>query len=369
MEYVAYKFRLYPTHEQQVFFQKSFGCIRKVWNLMLQQFLQTGRLVGYAYFKRMSEFSYLAEVDSLGLANVKMNLQQALLNHKKNPSCFGMPRFKSKKLARKSYTTNKLSHNNIRLSEKYLRLPKVGLVRCKRHRSVPENYVLKSVTVSCNAAGQYYASILFTYELEQLGKTIDVAKSIGFDYKSDGLIVDSNGGVLGSPKYYRRAERRLAKQQRKLARKQKDSKNHEKQRKIVARLHLHVFNQRKNFLHVKSAEITNRYDIICIEDLNMKSLANKGFGNGKATLDNGFGMFATMLAYKSLRKGKKLIKIDKWFPSSQLCSTCGHKESRVRDLRIRKWTCSVCGALHDRDLNAAKNILSEGLRLYANGCQ
>lgn len=370
MNYIAYRFRLYPNKQQRVFFTKSFGCMRKIWNLLLQQFMETRILVTPKFFKAM--FPYLKEVDSLGLTNVRMQLKQALKNHAVNPKHFGEPRFKKKHACRDSYTTNNQhasdGHPTIYLSERYLKLPKIGLVRCKRHRSIPDTYVLKSVTVSCNAAGHYYASVLFAYEEEQSNKIIDVTKAVGFDYKSDGLIVSSEGQTKGSPKYYRKSEKRLVKQQQKLSRKHKDSQNWEKQRIRLAKLHEHVTNQRKNFLHQLSAEITNQYDVICIESLNMQTLANNGFGNGKATLDNGFGMFVDMLRYKCERKGKVFIQVDKWFPSSQLCNICGSKHSFVKDLRIRRWTCPDCGMVHDRDLNAARNIKQEGLRLYALSC-
>lgn len=361
MENVAYVFRLYPTIEQMVFFAKSFGCMRNYWNLALAEYKQTKSLVGPAKFK--SAYPYLKEVDSLGLANVWKDLKQALQRHFANPKHFGMPRFKSKKFCKDSYTTNN-QHGTVSLTKKYIRLPKIGLVRCKVHRKIPDTYTLKSATISCNKAGQYHVSVLFVYEPENVSKTIDVLKSVGLDYKSDGLIVDSNGITNGSPKYYRKAEKKLGKLQRRLSRKQKGSANREKQRVFVAKLHQHIANQRKDFLHKLSAEKTNQYDVICVESLNMKTLANCSFHNGKATLDNGYGQFLCMLEYKCKQKGKVFVKVDKWYPSSQTCSCCGYKNPLVKDLKVRQWECPVCGAVHDRDVNAARNIQQEGLRLY-----
>jgi len=194
-------------------------------------------------------------------------------------------------------------------------------------------------------------------------------KAVGFDYKSDGLLTSSDGETVGSPKYYRKGLKKQAKLQRQLSRKtgsQKGdtpSKNYLKAKQKYAKHAHHVTNQRKDFLHKLSREITNRYDIVCVEDLDFKAMSNKGFGNGKATLDNGAGMLYRFLEYKLSREGKIFLKVDKWFPSSQMCSCCGHREPALKDLSVRSWTCPSCGSEHDRDINAARNILNEGLRM------
>ena len=192
---------------------------------------------------------------------------------------------------------------------------------------------------------------------------VDESRVLGLDYKSDGLYKDSNGDLAGMPKFFRKAQKRLAKLQKKLKNKEKGSKNYEKQLRKVAKLYVHVANQRRDYLQKLSTAITKQYDYIMVEDLNMRAMANKGFGNGKATMDNGFGMFQVMLAYKLKRKGGKLVVIDKWFPSSQLCNVCGYKNKKVKNLNVHSWICPVCGTEHDRDENAAINILIEGLRI------
>ena len=164
-------------------------------------------------------------------------------------------------------------------------------------------------------------------------------------------------------KFFQKAQKRLVKRQRKLKNKDIHSKNYQKQLKKIAKLYVHTADQRKDFLHKKSAAITKQYDYVVVEDLNMRSMANKGFGNGKATLDNGYGMFLTMLEYKLHNKGGKLEKVDRWFPSSQLCSCCGFQNQEVKKLNVRTWICPKCGSIHDRDLNAAVNIKNEGLRI------
>lgn len=197
-------------------------------------------------------------------------------------------------------------------------------------------------------------------------KEIDKSQIIGLDYKSNGLYMDSDGNCADMPKFFQKAQKRLAIAQRRLSRKkgslknEKKSKNYIKQLKKVNRVHTHISNQRKDFLHKKSTEIANRYDAVCVEDLDMKAIANKGFGNGKATMNNGYGMFLTMLDYKLARQGKKLVRVDKWFPSSQLCSCCGHKQKM--SLKVRTYNCPECGNRMDRDINAAINIRNEGMK-------
>ena len=194
------------------------------------------------------------------------------------------------------------------------------------------------------------------------------SQALGLDYKSDGLYVDSNGNTASMPKWFRDSQAKLKKEQRKLRNKvgsQKgETKSHGylKQLQKVRKLHEHIANQRLDYLHKESTRLAVQYDAILIEDLNMKAIANKGFGNGKATLDNGWGMFTTMLDYKMAERGKRLQKIDRWYPSSQTCSVCGCVNEDVKNLNIRKWTCPHCGAEHNRDVNAALNIKQEGVR-------
>lgn len=194
-------------------------------------------------------------------------------------------------------------------------------------------------------------------------------QALGLDYKSDGLYVDSNGNVADMPHWFRLSQSKLKKEQRKLRNKvgsQKgEAKSHGylKQLQKVQNQHEHIANQRLDFLHKESTRLADLYNTILIEDLDMKAIANKGFGNGKATLDNGWSMFTTMLDYKMAERGKHLQKIDKWYPSSQTCSVCGCINSETKNLNIRKWTCLECGTEHDRDINAAINIKQEGLRL------
>ena len=297
-------------------------------------------------------------MDSLALANAQMNLQTAYGNFFRSPK-IGFPKFKSKKSNQKSYTTNCVN-GNITVENYYIKLPKIGLVKLKQHRMIPSGYKLKSVTVSQTSSGKYYASVLFEYENQV--QEIEPKTFLGLDFSMHELYRDSNGDEPCYPRYYRQAEKRLKREQRKLSLMQKGSKNRDKQRIRVAKHHEKVANQRKDFLHKQSKQITNAYDCVCVEDLNMKAMS-QALQFGKSISDNGWGMFVTFLKYKLEEQGKKLVKVDKFFASSQICSCCGYKNTETKNLSIRAWDCPKCGTHHDRDINAAINIRNEGMRI------
>lgn len=359
----AYKFRIYPNEEQKIIFSKTFGCTRFIYNKMLSDkidyYKQTKQKLNNTPAQYKTEFEWLKEVDSLALANAQMNLQKAFTNFFTNPKS-GFPKFKSKHKNRKSYTTNN-QKGSITLENGYLKLPKiVDLIKVKQHRQIPEDYKIKSVTVSQTPSGKYYASILCEYENQV--QTAELKDFLGLDFSMKELYKDSNGNEPCYPRYYRQAEKRLKREQRKLSLMEKDSSNRNKQRIKVAKLHEKVANQRKDFLHKLSRQIANAYDCICIEDLNMKAMS-RSLHFGKSVSDNGWGMFTAFLKYKLEEQGKRLVKIDKFFASSQLCNVCGYKNTKTKDLSVRAWDCPNCGTHHDRDINAAINIRNEGMRL------
>lgn len=370
----AIKYRAYPTTEQSVMFAKTFGCCRKVYNLMLsdkiKSYKSTGKFVTVTPAKYKKDYPYLREVDSLALANKQMDLQEAFRNtfSKSRKKKNGFPKFKSAKHSRKSYTTNNQKGTVAIIDNKCIKLPKIGKVKAVIHRVPDDSWTIKSATVSQESDGKYYISVLFEFENTVNPYVADKTNAIGLDYASDGLYVDSNGNTGTNHKYYRESHNKLAKAQRKLSRMQ-GSKKHEvksnnyiKQLRKVNKIHRHIANQRLDNLHKISTEIANQYDVVCVESLNMKAMSNKGFGNGKATLDNGYGMLLSMLEYKLSDRNKYLIKVDKWFPSSQICHCCGMLHPEMKNLAIRKMTCD-CGLTISRDQNAAINILKEGLRL------
>ena len=369
----AIKYRVYPTTEQSVMFAKTFGCCRKVYNLMLSDKIEaykaTGKFPTVTPAKYKYDYPYLREVDSLALANKQMDLQEAFRNtfSKSRKKKNGFPKFKSAKHSRKSYTTNNQKGTVAIIDNKYIKLPKIGKVKAVIHRISDDNWLIKSATVSQESDGKYYISVLFEFEDAINHYVADKTNAIGLDYASDGLYMDSNGNLGTNHKFYRESHDKLAKVQRKLSRMQ-GSKKHEgksnnyiKQIRKVNKIHRHIANQRLDNLHKISTEIANQYDVVCVESLNMKSMSNKGFGNGKATLDNGYGMLLSMLEYKLSDKNKYLIKVDKWFPSSQICHRCGSLHPEMKNLAIRKMICD-CGLTISRDRNAAINILNEGLR-------
>jgi putative transposase len=368
----AIKYRIYPTPEQAVMFAKTFGCCRKVYNLMLSDKIEgykaTGKFPTVTPAKYKKDYPYLKEVDSLALANVQLNLQGAFKNRfsKSRKKNNGFPKYKSAKHSRKSYTTNN-QHGTVALMDNSIKLPKIGFVKAVIHRSPDSNWIIKSAAVSQESDGKYYVSVLFEYDAPVNTYVADMTNAIGLDYASDGLYVDNKGNVGTNHKYYRESHERLAKAQRKLSRMQGSKKqevksnNYMKQLRKVNKIHRHIANQRLDNLHKISTEIANQYDVVCVESLNMRSMSNKGFGNGKATMDNGYGMFLTMLEYKLRDRGKQLVKVDKWFPSSQICHCCGSLHPEMKDLSIRKMECD-CGLIISRDQNAAINILNEGLR-------
>ncbi|WP_108307563.1 IS200/IS605 family element RNA-guided endonuclease TnpB [Metalysinibacillus jejuensis] len=366
----AYKFRLYPNEEQEIFFAKSFGCVRKVYNLMLND-----RIKAYEESKKVSfptpakyksEFLFLKEVDSLALANAQLNLDKAYKNFFRDKSV-GFPRFKSKKNPVQSYTTNNQNGTIALMDNKFIKVPKLkSLIRIKLHRQ-PKG-IIKSATILRHSSGKYYISLLCKEGIIELPK---VNSAIGIDLGITDFAILSNGKKIDNNKFTSKMEKKLKREQRKLSRrallaKQKginlfEVKNYQKQKRKIARLHEKVVNQRTDFLNKLSTEIIKNHDIICIEDLNTKGML-RNHKLAKSISDVSWSSFVTKLQYKADWYGREIIKIDKWFPSSQICSDCGHKDGK-KSLKIREWACPICHTHHDRDINASINILTEGLRI------
>ena len=368
----AYKYRIYPTEEQKVLFAKTFGCCRKVWNLMLDD-----KIAYYKSEKKMlhntpaqykKDYPYLREVDSLALANVQLQLQAAYKNFFSDKKA-GFPKRKKKHHSKDSYTTNN-QNGTVAVFDRAVKIPKAGYVKAVIHRAAPSSWKLKSATISHTKDGKYYISVLYEYDTPVRPVLVDKDKVLGLDYKSDGLYVDSNGVCADMPHFYRKAQKQLAKAQRILSRRKGSKKNSHKsnnwikQHHKVNKIYAHVANQRRDFLQKLSAEIANQYDLVSVEDISLKGISSKkGLGLGKAAADNGYADFVNMLTYKLRDRGKWLIKVDRFYPSSQLCR-CGYKNPVTKDLSVRTVTCPVCGRTYDRDVNAAINIKNEGYRIY-----
>lgn len=363
----AYRFRIYPNHDQQVLFARTFGCCRFIYNRMLtdkkdwyEKHHEMLRTTPAQYKKK---YEWLKEVDSLALANVQLHLEAAYRKFFREKKA-GFPRYKTKRHHRQSYTTN-VVNNNIRLEGKRLRLPKAGEVKIVLHRQIPQEAVMKSVTVVREESGKYYACILCELpepENQRAEADTGEAKILGIDYAMQGMGVFSDGTRADYPGYYRRAQKKLAREQRKLSHCEKGSRNYEKQRKCVAICHEKIRNQRDDYQHKLTRKLAERFDAVAVEDLDMKALS-RCLHLGKGVMDNAYGAFLQKLSYKLEEEGKELIRIDRWYPSSQICSSCGTIHPEVKILNVREWFCDNCLQYHDRDINAAKNIREEGRRL------
>lgn len=370
---VAYKYRLYPTKEQEQLIQRTFGCTRFVYNHFLAYRKELYEAKGetanfYACCKLLTELKqelpWLSEVERSALETSIRDLDAAYQNFfrrvKKGESP-GYPRFKSKREKSKSYRSRCTERDrNIFLTDNAIRLPKLGLVKCRVSRPIQGRIL--SATVSQTPSGKYFVSVLCTdVEIPPLPST---GAAVGVDLGLHDLAVTSDGVKYPNPKSYAKAQKRLARLQRQLSRKAKGSHNREKARIKVARLAERIANQRNDALHKLTTDLVRKYDVICIEDLAPSNML-KNHKLAKHLADASFGELRRQLEYKAKWYGKFLSVIDRFFPSSQLCSVCGYRNTETKDLSIRHWTCPECGTTHDRDINAAINIRKEGLRITA----
>ena len=354
----SYKYRIYPNKLQREYFAKVFGCVRFFYNKSLSDMNELYKSKGI--FKNITPASYkedypfLKEVDSLALCNAQLNRNRAFKSFFKKQNAF--PKYKSKRNDQ-SYTTNNQGVVKFSSNDRYISIPKCPRIRIKKHRDFYGD--IKSVTVSKTTDEKYYISLLVEEETDSINHTDN---AIGLDLGIKDLIVDSNGNKYKNHKYLSKSLKKLVKEQRKLSHMEKGSSNRNKQRIKVARIHRYINNQRNDYLHKLSKKIIDENQIICIEDLKVKNMLQK-HKLARSIIDASWSRFVSMLIYKASWYGNTIIKVPANYASSQLCSLCGYQNKEVKNLKIRKWICPECGSIHDRDSNAAKNILSKGIEM------
>ena len=344
----AYKFRLYPNKTQEVLLNKTFGCVRYFWNSQVQAFNNSEGFKTSTTLR--NEFEWMKEVSAAAIQQKEIDFKQfkkQFFNTKRKVK-LNRPNFK-KKSSSQSY---RLPNQKFKINENRIQLEKIGKIKFVQDRSFPENYKFISATISRNSSDQYFVSILVEQEIKYFEKT---QKEVGIDVGVKSFSVQSDGIEICNPKFFSKNQAKLKRLQQHFSRKKKGSNRREKCRKKISRLYQKITNQRDYFLHNYSSFLIKNYDFIAIEDLNVKDLLEKKLMS-KEISDVSWSKFFQMLEYKADWYGKTLHKIDRYFASSKTCSKCNYVYEDLK-LSERKWECKSCGEIHDRDLNASKNII------------
>lgn len=357
------KFRAYPNKIQENLINQTFGCCRLIYNkglAMRNDGFANGKKIGYTQtsallsdLKRQDDYSFLKDVDSIALQQSLRDLDRSFINFFKKQSRY--PKFKSKHDNHQSYRTINQG-NNIRIVDKYIKLPKLGYVKIKQSMEIGH---INNVTVEKTPTGKYF--VVLNVDFEPVYH-FNGGKTIGIDVGIKEFYSDSNGFVVDNPSYLEKSNRKLIHEQRRLSRKKLGSNNRDKQRIKVAKVHEKINNQRNDFLQKQSTILISENQTICIEDLNVKSMLHKN-KFAKSIASASWSKFFTMLEYKASWYGNNIIKVPTMYPSSQTCNCCGYKNVYVKNLSVRSWKCPKCNTVHNRDINASINILNKGLSL------
>ena len=363
----AFKFRLEPNQEQRVLINKTLGCVRFLYNHMLNEkqvkYKSKDKSKNKTEKEYKIDFNWLKEVDSIALQQTRIDLKTAYDNFFRKLKA-GQPtnlKFKSKHNPKNSYRTINVN-NSIRVEENKIRLPKLGFVKFKKSREVSGK--IKSVTVSKNILGRCYISVLCEVEIEKLPK---LDTQVGIDLGLKEFCITSDSEFVSNPRFLRKSEQELKKAQRILSHRVKKGKNRFKQQKVVFKIHQKIANQRLDFLHKLSTRLIIENQVICLEDLQVRNMV-KNHCLAKSISDVSWSKFVELLRYKAEWYGRELVQIDKFFPSSKTCSSCGNIKKDLT-LKDREYQCSSCGTKIDRDYNASLNILEEGLRILKKNCR
>ena len=359
----AYSFRIIPNKKQEDLINKNIGCARFVFNHFLAQ-SKDDKYLSYSKFAKQlpqlkKEYNLLREVDSISLQQSLKDLDKAFKRFFKSLS--GFPKFKAKKNNRQSYRTQYFKRSNgtesIEIKDDKIKLPKLGWLKYRKSRVVTGK--IQNVTIRKSKAGKYYISVCVREEVEELPQ---IDKAIGIDLGLKDFLITSNGDRESNPRTLSKYENKIAKLNKKLAKKEQGSNNWYKVKYKLSKVHKKVSNIRKDFLHKLSTKLICENQTIVVESLKVKNMLQNS-RLSKSISDVSWSKFVDYLTYKAEWYGRELIKIDTFFPSSQLCNECGYQNKEVKDLSIRQWECPECHLIHDRDINASKNILQQGLQL------